>query len=205
MIIELRFDQLRPRRVPAYEAQLKAALRERTLLSPLGGCWRTEVGNIDQVVQLWTYPDTATRESVAAQAAALSGWRGVEASEHVLEQEVRLVTPAPFSPAIAPRAFGKIYELRIYDYDAGAIPNIVERWQEKIEARVKLSPLVMCGYSAGGRLNQWFHLWAYENALERQRIRAESLKQQIWPPDATAGLVRQRSMLLVPSDFSLLS
>ena len=202
MLIEFRFDQLKPRCVPAYEAQFQASLPERTALSPLGGIWRTEVGNIDQVVHLWFYDDSAQQEAVQLRASKLNSWSAVERSEHLLEQESRLVTRAPFSPQIAPHAYGNIYELRIYDYEAGVIPTVIERWQEKIEARTRLSPLVFCGHSSGGRLNQWFHLWAYENALERQRIRAESVRQKIWPPDARAGLIRQRNMLLVPCSFS---
>jgi hypothetical protein len=61
---------------------------------------------------------------------------------------------------------------------------------------------VMCGFTTSGRLHQWVHLWAYENALERQKIRAESIRMKIWPPDAAGGLIRQRNRLLVPASFS---
>jgi hypothetical protein len=202
MIIELKFEQLQPRCVPAYETAFEQALPERSALSPLGACWRTEVGNIDSVVQLWTYESLTQREKVLADAAKLPTWPPSGANEMTMEQEVMIITPAPFSPPITERRLGNIYELRIYSYAPGVIPTVIERWQEKIEARVRLSPLVMCGYTETGRMNQWVHLWAYENAVERQRIRAESIQQKIWPPDARAGLIRQQNMLLVPSRFS---
>jgi len=202
MIIDLKFEQLKPRCVPAYQTEFEKALPARQALSPLRGFWRTEVGDIDSVWQLWTYDDLAQRAQVLAAEAQLPGWPHAGANETVMEQDSLLIAPAPFSPPITERRLGNIYELRIYTYEPGLMPTVSDRWQEKLEARLRLSPLVFCGHTVGGRLNQWVHLWAYENAVERQRIRAESLKQKIWPPDARAGLIRQRNMLLIPSDFS---
>ncbi len=202
MMIELRFEQMKPRTLAAFETEFEKALPERAALSPLGAFWRTEVGNIDQVVQAWAYESVQQREQVLQRAANLPAWRAIDCNAASIEQEVRLVKPAPFSPPIAARQLGNIYEMRIYDYEAGAIPAVIERWQEKIGARVRISPLVMCGYTETGRMHQWVHVWAYDNAAERQRVRAEAIKQKIWPPDARAGLLRQRNMLLVPSSFS---
>jgi hypothetical protein len=192
MIVDLCFLQLKPRCVPDFEAALGQALGEQRTPNLLRGCWRTEVGDIDSMVQLWS------TESVGGTAPSRPAVR----DELLMEQDVMSVELAPFSPPIEPRALGAIYELRIYAYEAGCIPTVIERWQEKIDARMKLSPLVLCGHSVNGRLHRWVHLWAYENAVERQRIRAESLRQKIWPPDARAGLIRQRNMLLIPSALS---
>lgn len=205
MLIDLRFEQLKPRTVPAYEAEFGQALPQRAALSPLGGFWRTEVGSIDQLVQVWPYQDGTQRDKVLQEAARLPAWAAIESHASSLEQESRLLVPAPFSPPLVPRKLGNLYELRIYSYEAGSIPAVIERWQEKIEPRLKLSPLVMCGYTTSGRLHQWVHLWAYENALERQKIRAESIRQGIWPPNALGGLLRQQNMLLVPFPLSPLA
>ncbi len=202
MIIELKFDQLKPRCVPTFEAALEKALPERAALSPLGGCWRVEVGNIDSVVQLWTYESHAHRRQVLADEAKLPAWPPEGANAMTMEQESMIVVPAPFSPPIREQQFGNIYELRIYSYEPGTIPRVIERWQDMVEARMRLSPLVMCGHAENGGLHQWVHLWAYENAVERQRIRAESIKQKIWPPETREWLIRQKNMLLVPSTFS---
>jgi hypothetical protein len=202
MLIDLRFEQLKPRSVPAFEAEFAQALPERVALSPLGGMWRTEVGNIDQIAQLWAYRDAAHREKVLQDAARLPAWSAIETHASSMEQESTLLVPAPFSPPLEPRKLGTIYELRMYSYEAGRIPTVIERWQDKIEARLKLSPLVLCGYTTSGRLHQWVHMWAYDNAVERQKIRAESLRMKIWPPNAAEGLIRQQNRLLVPSSFS---
>lgn len=202
MLLVFQFTQLRPRCLPEYEARFQHALSGRAKLSSLGGFWRTEVGNIDQVVQLWAYEDTQHCDRVLKAAATLEDWAAIEARELVLEQWSRHVVAPWFSPAIEERTLGAIYELRIYDYDLVAIPKVIQVWQEKLPARVELSPLVACGHSASGRLGQWFHLWGYADAVERQRIRAEAIERKVWPPGAGAGLIRQRNMLLVPAPFS---
>ncbi|MBN9428319.1 MAG: NIPSNAP family protein [Burkholderiales bacterium] len=197
-VIELRFEQLRPRRVPMYREQFAALLPERQRLSPLGGFWRSEVGNIDQIVQLWVYDNLAHRDQVTAAAQDLKDWPKVLHSRDVLDQQVLLLTPAPFSPPVQERKLGSVYELRIYDYEPGLIPQVSERWQEKIERRQQLSPLVCCGSTITGRLHQWVHLWAYSDANERTRVRSEALSSGIWPPAAAEGLLLQRNMLLTP-------
>ena len=205
MLIDLRLEQLKPRTVPAFEAEFEQALPQRAALSPLAGFWRTEVGNIDTLVQAWPYEGGAQRDKVLQEAARLPAWAAIESHASSLEQESRLLVPAPFSPPLTARKLGDLYELRLYSYAAGSIPAVIERWQEKIEARLKLSPLVLCGYTTSGRLHQWVHVWAYDNALERQKIRAESIRRKIWPPNALGGMLRQQNMLLVPASFSPLA
>jgi len=55
-----------------------------------------------------------------------------------------------------------------------------------------------------GPLNQWIHIWAYKDAGERERVRAEAVKRGIWPPPKTPPglLVKQENMLVVPAAFS---
>lgn len=192
MFADLVFLQLKPRCVPEYQAAWAQAVAQARVPDTWRGSWRTEVGAIDSVVQLWT---TRSSPFDARDGLALR-------DDLVMEHEVVSLALAPFSPALEARTLGGIYELRIYDYEAGYIPRVSDKWQEKVEARMKLSPLVLCGHSISGRLHRWVHLWAYENALERQRIRAESLRQKVWPPDAVTGLIRQTNMLLVPDALS---
>lgn len=200
MIIELRFELLVPRQVRAAEERLEKLLPERNKLSPLGGLWKVEVGTVDQLVSIWAYDDLAHRDRVLAQSEKI-GWNTV-IDDLIMEQRIQILTPTPFSPPIEPKTFGQIYELRMYTYKAGMIPTITERWQAKIEDRVKLSPIVLCGSTQFGLTSQWVHLWAYKDVAERQHLRAESLRLGIWPPDATIGLLKQDNMLLIPSRLS---
>ncbi len=202
MLLEFRFNQLRPRSVPEYESRFQQALAERVRLSPLMGFWSTEVGNLDEVVELWAYDDAAHRDQVLAQAAQLEGWSALEAAHLHQAQVSQWVASAPFSPPAAAGTYGALYELRIYDYEPGSIPRVMQAWQAKLPVRLEFSPLITCGHSVSGTLGQWYHLWAYENAAERQRIRSEAVRQKAWPPESPGGLVRQHNRLLVPSTFS---
>jgi hypothetical protein len=99
---------------------------------------------------------------------------------------------------------GPLFEIRAYTLAPGAIPGMIERWAGKIDARAKLSPLVGAWYSEFGGLNKWVHIWAYRDAAERQRVRAEAVATGVWPPGgAAAGLVlKQENKLVMPASFS---
>jgi hypothetical protein len=52
-------------------------------------------------------------------------------------------------------------------------------------------------------LNKWCHIWAYKDAAERSRIRAEAVSKGVWPPGSPPGaLLKQENMLVVPAAFS---
>lgn len=97
-----------------------------------------------------------------------------------------MLAPLPFSPPLEPRTFGAIYEIRTYTYGTGFMPQVIERWAEKIPRRM-LSPFI-------GRLpddhrpqTQLVHIWAYRDAAERQRIRTRTIATGAWAPNTHAG------------------
>ena len=97
---------------------------------------------------------------------------------------------------------GNIYEIRTYTVLPGSIPALIERWQECIEDRVKLSPLAAGWFTTYGTLNQWVHIWPYKDMAERSRIRAESMRLPNWPPTTREMLLRQENQIVVPASFS---
>jgi NIPSNAP len=202
MVIEMRTYQLKPGTISQFEERFGAALPERLKFSPLAAFWHTEVGPLNQVIHVWPYDSldhrTRTRE------AAITGGKWPPATrEFVVEQKSEIFLPAPFSPALEPRQLGGIYEIRMYTYAAGAIPDVIKRWSEKIAERVKLSPLVGAWHSEIGALNKWVHIWAYKDANHRAQIRAEAVAKGVWPPGAAPGaLLKQENMLAVPALFS---
>lgn len=197
MILDLRFEQLKPRCVPQFIDAFQAALPARSAVSPLSGLWRSEVGAVDQVLHVWTYADMSARADALARAGRLVAWTELERSPLLLEQECLLVEPAAFSPPQVSAGLGRFVELRVYTYEPGRLPTVAQRWQERIEARLRYSPLVFCGAAVAGRLNRWVHMWAYDSLAERQAIRAQVVKDGVWPPDAREGLVIQHNMLFV--------
>jgi hypothetical protein len=201
MILEMRTYTHTPGTLKELEGRFSRGLPGRVKLSPLGGFFRTEVGPLNQVIHLWPYEDAGHRDRIRAESRNVEGWPpGL--SDLLVAQETKVLTPAPFSPPLEPRRLGNIYEIRTYTFQPGAMPTVIERWGPMIPARAKLSPLVGCWSTEMGPLNQWIHIWAYNDAAERQRIRAEAEQQGIWPPKTREFMIRQENMLVTPADFS---
>ena len=97
---------------------------------------------------------------------------------------------------------GNVYEMRTYTYKPGSINTVIERWAEAIHHREKYSPLAACWYTELGGLNKWIHVWPYASLEERDRIRAESMKDPNWPAPTREMLVRQETKILSPASFS---
>lgn len=203
MIIEVRTYQLRPATLAEAEKRFAAALPVREKHSRLAAFWHTEIGPLNQIIHVWTYDSFEERARVRAAAAKEEGWPP-PIREFVVSQQSEVFVPAPFSPLLTPRDVGPIFEIRQYTMVPGAIPEMIDRWSKKIDERVKLSPLVGAWYSEFGALNKWVHIWAYRDAAERQRIRADAVARGLWPPGGAASgiVVKQENLLVMPSAFS---
>lgn len=203
MIIEVRTYQLKPGSVPTFEQRFAEKLPDRVKLSPLAALWHTEVGGLNEVTHIWPYESLAQRTEVRETAVKTGVWPPNN-GELLVSMQSEIFIPAPFSPPLTPREVGPIFEIRTYTLAPGALPGMMERWAAKIDERVKLSPLVGAWYSELGGLNKWVHIWAYKDAGERQRIRADAVAKGVWPPGgAAAGLVvKQENKLVMPAACS---
>ncbi len=92
-----------------------------------------------------------------------------------------------------------LYELRTYNLTPNSVPEVERRFAEKIEARMRLSPMVGFWHTDIGPLNQIVHLWAYESLQQRADVRAQAIADRIWPPDITEFAVSMESDILAPS------
>jgi hypothetical protein len=90
----------------------------------------------------------------------------------------------------------------MYTFAPGDIPKVLDGWAKAIEAREKYSPLAACWTSELGALNKFVHVWVYPNLNERARVRDETRKAGVWPPQTGVRPVRQENKLLVPAAFS---
>jgi hypothetical protein len=110
----------------------------------------------------------------------------------------RKIIPAPFWEPTVPMQEASFVELRIYRYRNESIPLLRERWGALIDARRAHSPLLLCGHTEGDAVTEWISFWGYRDLNERQAIRSDVIKKQIWPPGVFSGLVSQRNSILVP-------
>ena len=203
MIVEMRTYTLKPGTTAQFEERFGAALPVRAKVSPLAAFWHSEVGPLNQVIHVWPYETMDERTRLRAEATKLQGWPP-NTREFVVEQKSQIFIPAPFSPKLEPRQLGGIYEIRMYTLAPGAIPSQIERWTGAIGERVKRSPLAFAGHSELGDLNIWCHIWAYKDAAERFAVRAQAVKDGVWPPKGgqPGQTLIQQNMLVVPASFS---
>lgn len=202
MIIEVRTYTLQPGTLAEVEKRFGESLPNREKHSKLAAFWHTEVGPLNQILHVWTYDSFEQRAKIREAASKEQNWPP-PIREFVVSQQSELFNPAPFSPPLEPRAVGPLFEMRQYTLIPGAIPGVIERWSEKIEARTKFSPLVGAWYSEFGALNKWVHIWAYKDAAERFSVRAAAAASGNWPARNPPGtIVKQETAFLLPAAFS---
>ncbi|MDR3531086.1 MAG: NIPSNAP family protein [Rhodopila sp.] len=203
MIIEVRTYQLKPASVAEVEKRFGEALPAREKFSKLAAFWHTEVGPLNEIIHVWAYDSFEQRMEIRAAVVKAGVWPP-PIREFVVSMQSEIFIPAPFSPALEPRNVGPLFEIRSYTLAPGALPGMMERWAAKIDERIKLSPLVGAWHSELGALNKWVHIWAYKDANERQRVRADAVARGIWPPGGAASglVVKQENKLVVPASFS---
>ncbi len=203
MIIEMRTYNLKPGAIAEVEKRFAEALPAREKHSKLAAFWRTEIGPLNQVIQVWPYESFEQRLAIRA-AAVKDGTWPPKLVDFVVDQTSEIYIPAPFSPKLEPRQIGPIFEMRLYTVQTGAMPGVIERWGKHIEERQKLSPLVGAWYSEVGPLNKWVHIWAYKDVNERFAVRDASRKSGNWPPPGAppGTLVKQENKIVVPAAFS---
>ena len=95
-----------------------------------------------------------------------------------------------------------IYEFRTYSIQPRTLPEFLKRFDDALEKRQQFSPLAAFWYTEIGALNQVIHVWPYENALERTRIRAEAVKGGNWPPKVGEFIVDMKSEIFEAQPFS---
>ena len=206
MIYEVRTYTLRPGTVAEFEERYAQRLPLREKHSKLGAFWHTDMGTLNQVIHVYPYDDlqqrTAVREALANDTARAQIPSG---REFIVAQEAEIMTPAPFMHPLGSRDYGSgnVYEMRIYTYEPGQIPAVLEAWVKAIPDREKFSPLAACWYSELGGLNKFVHIWVYKDLNERTRVReAARTSGGAWPPQAGVRPIRQENKLLVPAAFS---
>ena len=203
MIYEVRTYNLQPGSVPAFEESFANALPHREKYSKLGAFWHTEIGPLNQVIHVWPYEDLAHRDRVRSEAASLDNWPPKSPVKPILMQS-EIFLPLPFVDKFASGSIGPIFEWRSYSVTPGLMPGVIEGWEAAIEARTKVSPLVMAMHTELGGLNKFVHIWAYESLNHRQEVRMECMKTGIWPPSGSPkdAYTDQENKILLAAPFS---
>ena len=168
------------------------------------GAFASDIGELSRVLVL--------REFASADALALARLQLLLADDPlgVGEWLVKLQSESyalfPFLPPIqtgADAVSGKWYEFRTYHLRQGVLAQTIEAWREAVPARTRLSPMVGAFTALDGEQPRFLNIWAYQSVDERAAIRADAVKQGVWPPKGgPANLTKMTSTLCAPVAFS---
>lgn len=199
MFLEMRTYVLKPGMTNNFVEGFAAGLPARLKISKLLGLFVSEVGGLNRVTHVWPYESFEDRERIGNEARKTGMWPP-KTQEFILTQENKIIQPAPFSPPLPEKKLGEIYEFRTYTYRPGTLPQVLERFGKIMPERTKISSLVFAGTTMIGPLNQFIHVWAYKDAGERERLRAEAMKNLAgWPPATREFMVAQENTIMNPA------
>lgn len=210
MIYEFRTYDIKPGSLAEVEKRFgESYLEARRKYSELFAFWHTEIGPLNQVIHVWPYKDIEERARIRGAAMKDKGWPPA-IGEFVVSQRSDIFIPAPFSPKVTPGKLGPFFEIRIYTYSPGALPNIIENWGTALPERLKYSSPCFLGHSDLGGLNKWVHIWPYASMDQRTSLRKQTLDARVWPPPVVAErhgrkcipFVAQENKIAMPASFS---
>jgi hypothetical protein len=204
MIYEFRTYRVAPRSVAEVERIFAEAYEHRKKYSELTASWHTEIGPLNEIVQVWAYQDLGERARIRAEAAKDPNGPP-KIRDYVVSTRSQIVVPFPFLPDVRPGKLGPVFELRYYTYKPGAMPQVRKNWEAALPARLRLSPLLIAGAIEFGHADGFIHVWAYQSLDQRMKVRAEAIAARIWPPAGGEDLVTQENKILLPAAFSPLS
>ncbi len=201
MIYEVRTYNLKPGTVAQFEESFAEAIPHRAKYSPLAAFWHTDIGPLNQVIHVWPYESLEERDQIRAEASKDPNWPPHDLSM-IQEMQSEIWNPAPFMrPMGGDQALGSIYEMRIYTYLPGSIPELLQRWEKALPYREGFSPCVAAMHTEFGALNRWMHIWPYKDLNQREEVRKAAGGTPNWPSGAP-GRIRQENKILIPASFS---
>lgn len=201
MIYEVRTYTLEPGTVAQFEAGFAEALPHREKYSPLAAFWHTDIGPLNQVIHVWPYENLGERERIRAAAAQDPHWPPADLSM-IQTMESEIWNPASFMrPLGGGQELGGVYEMRVYTYKPGSMPELLRRWEKALPWREQFSPCAAAMHSELGGLNRWMHIWPYRDLNHREEVRKASAGTPNWPSGAP-GRIRQENKIMVPAAFS---
>jgi hypothetical protein len=169
----------------ANDAALAAAYTGRK--AGLEGYWLTEIGPLNQTVELWSQQRTAPE--------------GIASLDQTCFTLSAIVGPKP------PDAPGGVYEMRRYALRDGMTAAWVAIYTAALPARERYSRIVGLFASDPGEPDQVVHLWGYPDLNARAAARAAALKDPTWQTflrqsRAERMVVRQDVAILLPAGHS---
>ena len=96
-LYEMRMYTYSPEDIPRVLEAWGERMSRREELSPLAGCWYTEAGGRDNFIHMWAYSSFDERVRIRQEAREKGIWPPPSGVSPV-QQETKILWPAPFSP-----------------------------------------------------------------------------------------------------------
>ena len=109
--------------------------------------WRTDIGELNQLVLFWSLADDQTNTKRASYDVTAAF---PDVADLIVKETSHVLRPAPFSQPVAEDASSPVHEIRLYRYNSEAISDVIAKWENKIQGRTELSKMLFCGYSEAG-------------------------------------------------------
>ena len=137
MIYEFRTYQLKPGSLAEVEKRFGEGYEHRKKFSPLAAFWHTEIGPLNEIIHVWGYKDQAERTKARAEAAKPGRVAAQSYPEFIVNMKSEIVYLFPFRAELKPGKMGPVFEMRDYTVKPGTLPDIIKRWEGKIQERTK--------------------------------------------------------------------
>ena len=165
------------------------------------GCWYSDIGTLGQVLVLRGFKSDAAL--VTERRRLLLEGNPLGCGEFITDVKSESYSMFPFLPPIEPGEHGGVYEMRVYGIKLGSLQTTMDLWQGALPERTKSSPLIGAMYALDGAVPRFLNIWPYKSVDERSRIRAETVKDGIWPPKGgPVHLTTMQSTICIPAPFS---
>jgi NIPSNAP len=175
----------------------------------LEGYWSTDIGLLNQVINLWSYADFNDRAQAHAELARNVEWTKEYlpvVSPVILRLDIRLLN-AVKSP-VAPASPGNVYELRNFRAKPGAAEQWLDIFMAALPARERHSKIVGLWQTDASQPNEICHLWAYKSMNERVEASLAWNKEPEWQnfrSNMYKYLDEQNSTIMLPAPHSPLA
>lgn len=201
MIYEFRTYTLRPGTLPEFLKRFGDALPRRQHFSKLAAFWFTDIGPLNQVIHVWPYENSLDRTRIRAEAVKDGSWPP-NTGEFILTMNAEIFEPMSFSPMLGTSGSGRIFEMCTTTVKPFTMPRLIQRWNERLPERLKLSPLLGAFATDVGELNRLTHIWSYKSPGERAAVKEAAVASYLWPICSDDIVIDEQTKILSSASFS---
>jgi hypothetical protein len=165
------------------------------------GAYASDIGELSRVLVLREFASADALADARLQMLMADNPLGV--GEWLVRLQSESYALFPFLPPVPSGVIGKWVEFRSYSLRQGVMAQTIEAWREAVPLRTRLSPMIGAFTALDGEQPRLLNIWAYDSVDARATIRADAVKQGVWPPKGgPANLTRMTSTLCAPLPFS---